>query len=562
MDEKARVLMRMIWTFAAALLSVIFLAPIEGAAHAGGGSWNFDQSCTRSLSTTVELTKPAAMLMVDRSGSMVNNRTTGYRCWDECVETRCVRRFIFCLEKECVRTKRVCGDTTVTLWDVAVTAINSITQELQEEIDFGIGFFPEGSRNGAYIVHEADGLAYSRINSALRNVTANGGNTPTHDAARVLRNSQTMRGTDRAVRGVLITDGYPVGVNESTVIDELCQARRSGQTISVVGLGGATDTAFNNKMAAAGGTGSCEVDPCVNSSVRKSTCRGSVSAANTTEFENALRAIMGELSCRFPVDTSAFSPGPSPTDPGALLVRLSGDVVPHRASSGGEGWFYPDPNNRREIELTNRYCSKIAEGHADRVETILGCPCSKPQGGRCGVANTPFGVCPVGGWVCDRGYDECKPLSEQQCPVPCPGWKLGELCHTEVEPGSITMAEQQSRVATELSRCSIGRAECVNNIPVCEPRFRAMPEVCNGLDNDCDGVVGNISESWSKDWSQVVGAGYTPDAPACYGQDLCRCRVHVGEHAGEGETLQEEFDDYMRNFVPGDDAGGCICVEN
>lgn len=572
MDAHTRTLMKINWTFIVILCSTFLFFPGEGVAQLGGirgttGSWNFDESCAGYRNTTVELTKPAAMLMVDRSGSMASLRSTGYQCWEECTKKVCRKRFLgICTKRECVETKQVCGNVSVTLWEAAVTAIDRVVQELDDEIEFGIGFFPQGSRNGAYIKHEASIPSYSKISSALAGESPTGGNTPTHDAAEVLSQSQTMKRTNQAVRGVLITDGYPVGVSETTVINNICDARRSGQIISVVGLGGATDTQFNNKMAAAGGTGSCSTDPCDDPSVNKSSCTGSISAANTTEFENALRAIMGELSCRFPVDTSAFEPGQSPSDPGALRVRLSGTIVPYRSSPSGEGWFYPDPNNRTEIELSDQYCSDIEEGLADRVETTLACPCTKTAGEDCPVENAPYGVCPVGEWACSRGYDECIPKEPQHCPVPCPGWDWSEdeevLCHVDIKPEDSTPAIQSQALALERNRCKIGVAKCVNRTPSCDQKYRAMPEICNGLDNDCDGTVGNIRESWEKDWSSVVGAGYTPEAAACYGEDLCRCRGSIGEHAGEGSTPEAEFQSYLQAHSPGNDEAGCICVEN
>lgn len=45
-------------------------------------------------------------------------------------------------------------------------------------------------------------------------------------------------------------------------------------------------------------------------------------------------------------------------------------------------------------------------------------------------------------------------------------------------------------------RCAPGQYQCIDNEDVCVPLFDPMPEICNGLDDDCDGEVDNFRESW------------------------------------------------------------------
>lgn len=574
--------------------TMIALHVFIGNPSVAAAEWNFNPQCGRSLTTHVETpAKPNALLMLDQSGSM------GF-LYDSSGRN--------------------------TLWTVAVNAINQTVNAMQSEIRFGLGLFPaelseckwlpaicngttncefracpidrcatwlttcryhNGStfdctidactfRDGATEVMAARDNAYTRIRDALANTYPEGG-TPTRDAMQKLYTSISLNHPDHPAAGVLITDGQPNPGTENAAIQEACAARSSGYTNFIVGLGGATDQNYNNKLAAAAGTGCCGsgansscsngigTDPCTNPNISANSCYGAHHANNQTEFRNALLSITGQLSCTFPIDVSQFSGGSGPDDPRAVKVELNwaeglGEAIPHRdASSDRQGWYFAN-TERTAVTLTEYYCNQAAAGHIGSVTTTVGCPCPTSAPGACTVRNPPPGICSEGVETCSMGFQDCEPLPPGLCPVPCPGWPIGEDCHVD-NPVTPSLGGPHN-LAHELNRCKMGELECIDNEPVCVPKFNPMPEVCNGLDNDCDGVVGNISESWSKDWSQVVGAGYTPDAPACYGQDLCRCRVHVGEHAGEGETLQEEFDDYMRNFVPGDDAGGCICVEN
>ena len=52
-------------------------------------------------------------------------------------------------------------------------------------------------------------------------------------------------------------------------------------------------------------------------------------------------------------------------------------------------------------------------------------------------------------------------------------------------------------LAVGTGRCGDGVLECKNGNLTCVP-FGALPELCNGLDDDCDGDIDNISVSWSK----------------------------------------------------------------
>lgn len=537
------------------LISVILLA----TAITGGGvanaqtspTWNFD-TCDASTVSEVEGMgkKPAIMLMLDRSGSMNSCGSPG------CAKSR---------------------------WEVAVDAINTTVGALAHKMDFGLGFFSGGLGSQQTLVSidlEATDFEKAKDISDILKDNDPWGGTPTWEAIKEIRTSDTLKLTDRSVAGVLITDGYPSsGLTEP--IEEACKMREARQNLFVVGFSNGTDTRYNDKVAAAGGMAytdqndnfieaSCSNgDPCDQTNLNKSQCRGSIQANNQDEFQNALDQIVQEMECRFPVDLSLHPEGEVPLDPSALRVRLFGNIdvtgrtIPHRSHSPDqEGWYYPNPTNPEEIRLTDYYCDLAIDGDIDAVETTMACPCTDTEGQECVVRNASACACIIGQSSCDNGYAICEPLPVDECPSPCPREPAGLPCHIDNNAETTSQDKQALDIAAEKNRCKIGVLECEGDQLVCTQIYRAMPEICNGLDNDCDGAVGNISQSWSRDWSHVVGAGYTPKDVACYGEDLCRCQNSIGTHGGTGTTPQEEYQSYLNHHEPGTDSGGCICVEN
>lgn len=544
-------------------------------------NWNFDPSCSAVEVSEVEDPEPPnAFIMLDQSGSMGFNY----------------------------------GSDGQSLWDVAVQAINQATNGLDDEIRFGLGLFPASSctelclpgllggacfaffcssRSGASEVVQSDFNNHDTIANTLEETYPNGG-TPTAAAVSTVRGSASMNEAGRAAGGIVITDGQPG--DASAAIDEACQLREEGKLGYAVGLGGATNQNFNNKMAAALGTGCCGpaanpectnglgADPC-SSNPSGTSCHGSYQANNQTEFRNVLLEISGEIGCTFPIDTSLHSEGEAPDDTGAVRVELllaeGPTEIEHRdVSDDGEGWFFPSSDSRDQITLTDGYCSEVQAGHVDTVETQLACDCQEPEGTACDVNNPPPGTCPEGRWNCSTGYDYCEPLEAGECPYDCPGYEdtLGDNCYVGDTADDILEANPDN-YRYPVSRCEVGEVVCPEEAlePVCEQRYQPMPEICDGMDNSCDGRVDNIEVSWAdwyeaQDWDDWVqgrdsGSGSQSwpvgmELPndlrggTCGLSDICACpNGSAAVHSGEGDSIEEEFEDYLESRDT-----SCSCV--
>jgi len=126
---------------------------------------------------------------------------------------------------------------------------------------------------------------------------------------------------------------------------------------------------------------------------------------------------------------------------------------------------------------------------------------------------------------------------------------------------------QQSCDTGTQGRCSQGERSCQNGgWTSCQQTKRAVPEICNGLDDDCNGVVDDISESWENSGSvDTDNLSDEERARVCAESGACVCpdaddrddAYRSGMSAG---ARQQEFDDLVRRTVS-NDTTDCECRE-
>ncbi len=415
----------------------------------------------------------------------------------------------------------------------------------------------------------------------------------------------------RTAATVLITDGEPtVAYDGSSAYADAVKAaceHRPLANLYVVGQGGGTDVEFNDILAAAGGTGSClgGVDPCddyKNYKDLRGKCTGAYQTGSSGELLAAISAIANDIQCVFDV---RFEGTVDPANPTANLTDVPLDTTqayPYLYIQGrfanvgngriynknssladplNEGWEFASATESRRVRLSDLYCNMVQTRAINQVSTQLACLCSQVPGSACTVPDYDTrGLCPDGVWKCDEGTDYCQPdlnccVADVPCTVPgllgvcaagltvCPSGAGPAVCEQVNFPteeicngldddcdGDIDEIGGACTIAGGVGRCAPGYRACDGNSEVCLPQFEPMPELCNGLDDDCDGTKDNITQSWS-----TIGTMYTlpsADRPkTCDIKNSCVCASGAADnHAGEN------FTKYLEEW-----SNVCICGE-
>jgi len=367
--------------------------------------------------------------------------------------------------------------------------------------------------------------------------TAPGGTgTRPHDAMKLLDLTPTLDDNSRPNLAVVITDGEPSQTSYGQqAINNACAVRNRASnpvTTYMVGFGSASNQQINSALAAAGGTGECcnggmtppcaaanQVDVCAlggaaiiastNSLTNGYKCTGSFEATGSN-IKTALLSVLASATCVFELEVPPGYPSTGANaDPDATEVEiyhaLGGPIRIPPAGRGNDlpddlmtnwgvsattaagyvdqGWEFTGVD-RKYVRLTPALCADVQTGDITKVTTELACACTQ----------------------------------------------TGQPCTLAV--GAYTPSQ------LAVMRCSKGVYECINSVDICVASAGAMPEICNGLDDDCDGSVDNMTESWPN----FSGAQYELPAASvgidCNRLDTCICPngatdVHSGTTPAE-----------------------------
>ncbi|MCC6647573.1 MAG: exo-alpha-sialidase [Polyangiaceae bacterium] len=104
---------------------------------------------------------------------------------------------------------------------------------------------------------------------------------------------------------------------------------------------------------------------------------------------------------------------------------------------------------------------------------------------------TAKGPCAAGKTACVNGAVGCVSVTQPAGEV-CDG--VDNDCNGAVDDGPDGTAATLPGVgfacgATQIGECNFGTTKCVGNALTCDGEVKSKPETCNGKDDDCDGVV-------------------------------------------------------------------------
>ncbi|HXI56420.1 MAG TPA: vWA domain-containing protein [Polyangia bacterium] len=309
-----------------------------GGASSGGGGAGLSSDANCGLRTFgLNKLPPDMLIVLDRSGSMVNQATGG-----SCGVTR------------------TCG----TRWVEMTNAINQVVAQTQTTIRWGLKFFADVPaceiNDGATVPVDAN--AAPAIAAAIMNMKT-GGQTPTR-AAMVSAGAYLGALTDPNPKFILLaTDGEPNcqegnakqdAPDTDAAVASVKAAAGQGFPVYVIGVATSGDVLDMTlrEMAKAGGRPRTE-DP------------EYYPVSSSEDLVAALGKIGGQIT------SCVFGLGAAPPDPTNIAVDADGMRVP-KDPNHKEGWDYG--TGMTSVQLFGSWCEKVKANQVTNVQAIFGCP--------------------------------------------------------------------------------------------------------------------------------------------------------------------------------------------
>lgn len=465
-----------------------------------------------------------------------------------------------------------------------------------DDLRIGLSSFSDGYTD---VVRAGEDTA-TQVTAGVSTTVA-GGLTNLKTVVGIIASMPQLKANDRDNFALIVTDGRLNRVD--TLVDSiqtLCAARaRANGPLETftMSLGANSNLTINSLISAGGGTGkccagnlpSCSGQPALNvcdPNLLKSylttkgvtpftevegknlTCEGTFTADQQTLFKTVMYTRARERASRYAVkinnDPAMYNDPSYPqrgllNDPDATRVKMvhtifgtlklpycppaqrdcglyqeiknaNGGIIPPQVeglalSLVNEGWYFEDPATRSVVKLTDGLANEVTSRNVQTMSIQAACQCFKAEGTPCDVP----------------GYDGTT------------------------------------------SRCTVGTYSCKQSFDACVPTFRPMPEICDGLDNDCNGIEDDfVDRTKPKPKAGVIGLGLTWKEAneraknatgksaedvlgdrkelTCGFQNICRCDLTTERsHIGKGESFSEELADYFdKSFASDRD---CLCAE-
>ncbi|WP_168210379.1 VWA domain-containing protein [Persicimonas caeni] len=298
-------------------------------------------------------------------------------------------------------------------------------------------------------------------------------------------------------------------------------------------------------------------------------CTGAKFADDQNALYTELQGILSNMECTYPLSLLADMDS-APEWPDATQVKLYlpglGDVVPvpHIDDTAAQsdfrdslctlgiancdnylddGWSFAN-QGRTAIKLSAELCDLTKTPDVQRVTTQV-----------CRMCNPD-----LVGTACD--YVACTPDAPPASPTvgDTAYTAAGEMCAWKEYP----CPENPDRTCsgwTKTGRCGMGAYACdEDGFPYCDQNRSRMPEICNNVDDDCDGSIDDLAENleeWDDPQYSIAGEEY--DGWYCSYRDSCTCPP--GHTDSIGGTKADGPDEFTRMMEHQQQNGLCQCGE-
>jgi von Willebrand factor type A domain/Putative metal-binding motif len=442
-----------------------------------------------------------------------------------------IPKALIVLDKSSSMTGTIGGETK---WSLAVTAIETLVNDFDGQIDFGLMIYPGTNHctTGTVVVDVGPGNV-SAILAALSTPPPTGGNyTPMYQSLDAVASYTTLQSTDSSNYVIFLTDGWqwcdpPDWSTTGLAVGSVEDLALLNIKTAVIGFSASVDKQTLQRMAIEGGIPHTTCDSNI-------TDLADISELNRCYFQtddgqslaSALQAIAVTITaeecnnaddnCDGNIDENLYRSCSNDCGSGIELC------------SEGEWDGCTAPPVLEEI------CNDVDDDCNGVVDDGVSCTCTIGATRLCGFNEG----------ACEFGYQSCVEIGGKSMWTECTEavWGSAERCN-DVDDDCDGEVDE-NLVQTCETICGAGAKTCVDGSwSGCTAQIPAV-ETCNGVDDDCDGVVDNGDNLCPDGRECVNGFCQTTDATDDPGTDDgtgsssapdgCSCQVGSGSNTPDG----------------------------